>query len=282
MKQIKVLQLIDSLQAGGAEMVAVNLANELSKNNQVVSYLASSREGGMLQQRILPAVHFFALNKKNARDVKALYRLYRFIKKEKIELVHAHSTSFYFPVLLKRFCGFKLVWHDHYGIQIDMQKGKRHYPVKPFTRYFDFSFAVTRHLVETDKKFFSIPAEKILFLPNFSNVEMQPGNTHTTPEFMGNRWERVVCLANLRPQKDHLNLLKAFQLVLTLRPTSYLYLVGMGGGDNYEREVLEAIEHLRIGSHVKWLGGQTYPAEILNHCSIGVLSSESEGMRLPL
>jgi glycosyltransferase involved in cell wall biosynthesis len=283
MRQIKVLQMIDSLHAGGAEMVAVNLANELSKNEQVVSYLVSSRVGGMLVQRISPGVRHFVLNKKRATDVRALWRLYRFIKKERIDIVHAHSTSFYFPVLLKRFCRFKLVWHDHYGKQVNLENGKRDNPIKTFAPYFDFSFAVNKHLLETDQRFFGIPENKIMFLPNFSNVDKGLDNTNSSPtELKGNRWERVVCLANFRPQKDHLNLLRAFQLVHTLKPTSYLYLVGKGSGDACEREVLEAIDALGISSHVKWLGGLAYPAEILSRCGIGVLSSESEGLPLAI
>ena len=52
-KKIKVLQLIDSLQVGGAEVLAVNIANALSKQG-LVSHLCATRTEGPLKENIEP------------------------------------------------------------------------------------------------------------------------------------------------------------------------------------------------------------------------------------
>ena len=39
MKKVRVLQLIDSLQIGGAEVMAVNINNLLNKNNEIQSFI---------------------------------------------------------------------------------------------------------------------------------------------------------------------------------------------------------------------------------------------------
>ena len=60
---MKVLQLIDSLQAGGAEHVAVNYANALAPRIEA-SFLCSTREEGMLKTSLSKDVQYLFLNKK--------------------------------------------------------------------------------------------------------------------------------------------------------------------------------------------------------------------------
>lgn len=283
LRPIKVVQLIDNLNPGGAEMVAVNLANELSTRPGYVSYLVSSRQGGLLEKRIRSGVQFFILNKKSSRDLQAFRRFRRFLVKENIDIVHAHSTSFYFPAILKPFGRFKLVWHDHYGKALDYKTGKRSYPVKPFARFFDYCFAVNQQLVETDRRFFGIDANRISYLPNFSTSDKPiPGEMVETPVLQGNKEDRLVCLANFRAQKDHLNLLNAVKIIRERRPERpfWVYLVGIGFEDDYQELVLRSIRNLGLSDQVSWLGKLQYPSLVLEQCRMGVLSSASEGLPL--
>ena len=63
-KKLKVIQLIDSLKPGGAEMMAVNIANELGCEDGIASHLCATRLEGGLKEKLTPAVHYFFLNKK--------------------------------------------------------------------------------------------------------------------------------------------------------------------------------------------------------------------------
>ena len=69
-KKIKVLQLIDSLQVGGAEVLAVNIANTLSKQ-RIVSHLCATRKEGPLKENIEPAVGYLFLERKKTVDIKS-------------------------------------------------------------------------------------------------------------------------------------------------------------------------------------------------------------------
>lgn len=152
-----------------------------------------------------------------------------------------------------------------------------------FARSFDYTFAVNQVLVETDIRFFKIPAAKIIYLPNFSLTGLEDSrSTGEKIPLKGRKEDRLVCLANFRPQKDHLNLLTAFREVIDRKPLTQLYLIGVGNGDTCEREILEYIEINKLQENVHWLGGQMYPGEILRDCAIGVLPSESEGLPLAL
>ncbi|GAL61464.1 glycosyltransferase [Algibacter lectus] len=91
---MKVLQLIDSLEAGGAERVAVNYANGLVHMIDA-SYLCTTRAEGLLKGELNKDVGYLFLNKKKTIDVKAIKRLHQFIKNEDIDIIHAHGSSFF-------------------------------------------------------------------------------------------------------------------------------------------------------------------------------------------
>ena len=106
---MKVLQIIDSLHPGGAEKMAVNLFNGLNNNKDVESFLCVTREEGLLKDEIVDFSKYLFLNRKKLLDFRALRSLHLFIKSNKINVVHAHSTSYFFAFLLKFFLNKKIV-----------------------------------------------------------------------------------------------------------------------------------------------------------------------------
>src|SRR5690606_1386313 len=115
---MRVLQLIDSLRPGGAERMAVNYANGLASRIDA-SFLCCTRMEGLLKEQLSPEVGYLFLDKKSVFDRKAFLLLKRFIKENRIDLIQAHSSSFFLAVLIKMSLpGIKLVWHDHYGREL--------------------------------------------------------------------------------------------------------------------------------------------------------------------
>src|SRR6188768_2344501 len=112
--KLVVAQIIDTLRPGGAEMVAVNMANALSELPGITSILIVTRQTGMLEKKVVKGVKLYFLDKKKALDLSAFLSFRQILKKEKVDIVHAHSSSFYFPAVLRRLMSFRLVWHDHY------------------------------------------------------------------------------------------------------------------------------------------------------------------------
>ena len=121
---MRIVQLIDSLEAGGAERMAVHYANALSEKI-AFSGLVATRKEGVLKQDIQPIVSYAFLGRKNKFDFKAIGLMLDYIKKNQIEIVHAHGSSYFFGVLVKIFCPkIKLIWHDHYGNRAKDHKQK--------------------------------------------------------------------------------------------------------------------------------------------------------------
>lgn len=272
---MRVLQLIDSLDAGGAERVAVNFANGLQDHIDG-SYLCVTRKEGLLKTSIKTVEHYLFLNKKKTIDLKALIVLKRFIKKHRIAIIHAHSTSIFTAVMVKLLgARVKIIWHDHYG-KSDYLNERPKWALKFCTFFINYIFSVNDKLVEWSKK--ELGFKKTSYLENFVSFSNQPVETVLT----GEDGYRIVCLANLRPQKDHINLINAFHLFYTAHPKYSLHLIGKDFNDDYSAEIKQLIIDLRLENAVSIYGSRNDTFQILKQAKIAVLASKSEGLPLAL
>src|SRR5690606_11803772 len=225
---MRVLQLIDSLRPGGAEKMAVNIANALLPHVDR-SFLCCTRQEGMLKDEIKPEVRYLFLNKKSRLDPKAILGLRKYIIENKIDIVHAHSTSFLLAGLLKLAgSNFKLIWHDHYGESENLEK-REIIVLKKFSRFFAGIISVNTDLKDWAEK--NLNGKKVIEIKNF--IPEPDSASHCRTQLKGNKDAfKIICVANLRPQKDHLNLLKAFELMDPELGVS-LHLIGEDPGTKY-------------------------------------------------
>ncbi|MEX0996598.1 MAG: glycosyltransferase [Flavobacteriaceae bacterium] len=272
---MKILHLIDSLNPGGAERMAVGYANALAEREFEV-YLWSSREEGLLKNSIHPRVHYRFLNRKGPLGIKALQEAIQLIKKEKIQLIHAHSTSYVFGTLLKLFCPkIKLIWHDHHGNRSQATANRKRSLVL-CSRYFDAVFTVNQTLKSWHQK--HLKNHNIFYIPNFV--------THPSKgvaRFETNSRENIlVCVANLRIPKNHTNLITAFAEVYKSHPDWKLHLIGKVKDDDYSKSLRSLIIHYNLEDAVSIMGEQADVYSFLNKARIGVLSSDMEGLPMSL
>ncbi|TGV04437.1 glycosyltransferase [Flavivirga rizhaonensis] len=272
---MRVLQLIDSLQIGGAERVAVNIANALI-NEKVTSFLCATREEGLLKKSLSENVEYKFLNKKKTIDFSAIIRLNKFIKNNNIDIIHAHSTSFFLATIIKLFNRkITVIWHDHYG-NSEFLKDRKFRVLKFCSVYFSHVFSVNRSLEAWAKE--NLKAKSVSYLSNFAIINKTLKNT----KLKGRDGNRIICLANLRPQKDHFTLLEAFKKVIDLYPNWTLHCVGKDFNDEYSRLIHHKIDDMGLKDNVFLYGSKPDVFNILNQCEIGILSSKSEGLPLAL
>jgi glycosyltransferase involved in cell wall biosynthesis len=274
-RSLKVLQLIDSLEIGGAERVAVNLANALAEQG-VQSHLCATRFGGPLESFLLQDVKILILNKKQTIDFSALYRLVTYIRSNGIEVLHAHSSSFFIANLVRFFCRVEIVWHDHNGILHSRPK----WIYRLFSLQWAFVISVNQQLALWSQQNLWLHTSRVRYLPNFADLGAM--NTDLTPNLPGKTDQRIVCLANLRYPKDHLTLINAFQKVHQQIPQAHLFLIGKDSQDDYSEQLKSQIQAYNLKHQVHVLGSRNDVAAILQQCAVGVLSSEFEGLPVAL
>ncbi|WP_067150587.1 glycosyltransferase family 4 protein [Pseudotamlana agarivorans] len=272
---MRVLQLIDTLNTGGAERMAVNFANMLSTQIKG-SYLCATRAEGLLKASVLKEVSYLFLNKKSTLDFKAIKKLSRYIIENKIDVIHAHATSFFLATLMKLLNPKLIViWHDHYGNSEFLEQRPR-FVLKKCSKFFNHVFTVNKTLEAWDRQ--NLLVKKVTFLSNF----VSPDTNLAITKLQGMSEKRMVCLANLRPQKDHLNLLKAFEIVVENHQDWTLHLVGKDFEDDYAKGVKNHIFEHQLDQKVFIYGSCKDVSQILQSCDLGVLSSKSEGLPLAL
>ena len=271
----RVLQLIDSLEAGGAERLSVSFANVLADKEEA-SFLCTTRSEGTLKSTINTTVGYLFLEKQSSIDIKAILKLRSFVKKNRINTIHAHSTSFFIATFVKLiYPKVQLIWHDHYG-QSEFLEQRPKQILKFCSRFFSHIFCVNQILVKWSQQ--NLNCNSVSYLQNFAMLN----DSEKITELKGEKGKRILCLANLRPQKDHFTLLKAFEEVIKVHSDWTLHCVGKDFKDEYSNKVSQYIKDNNLENHIYSYGSCTDIKHILSQCEIGVLSSKSEGLPISL
>ena len=274
---IAVLQVVDTLKLAGLESVAVNYSNLLAQRG-VRSYLCSTRASGPLAANIDRGVGHLLLKRRKLIDLGGLKRFVQFIRLQQIDIIHAHGTSLFFSALgsmLTRTS--KLIWHEHCG-----RSHAEHRPVGLYRLALIRAagiIAVNEPLAKWARESLKVPADRVWYVPNFVQ---RPTRLGKSPQLPGTPGKRVVCVANLRPEKDHLTLVNAMKRVCEREPDATLFLVGDHANQSHAAKVKELVRLHNLQENVFLLGPRKDVWGILNECNVGVLSSASEGMPLAL
>jgi glycosyltransferase involved in cell wall biosynthesis len=273
---MRILQIIDSLEGGGAERMAVNYANTLVDAIDFSGLVVTRKEGQLLNQ-VNNKVSYLYLNKIGTIDLNALYRLRKFVIKNKVEIVHAHSTSFFLAFLLKLSCpSLHLIWHDHYGDSEFLYK-RPSLALRIMLPFFNGIIAVNQNLkLWAEQK---IHFKNVVYLPNFPSKENEVLE-QTVLE--GTKGKRIVSLANLRMQKNHFLLLEVAKKVQISHPEWTFHLVGKDFGDDYSRQIKKLVLEFSLEKNVFIYGSKQDVKNILEQSNIAILTSQSEGLPVAL
>lgn len=273
---MRIIQIIDSLEAGGAERMAVNYANALADTIEFSGLVVSRKEGPLLNQ-IKREVDYLFLNKKHSLDLKAFWKLRQFVKLNKVAIIHAHSTSFFIAFLLKlSLPSLQLIWHDHYGDSEFLSK-------RP-TLLLKFCLSFFRGIISVNQKLKSWSEEKmqfknVIYLPNFPSKQIEV--TEQTV-LVGIQGKRIVSLANLRVQKNHFLLLEVARKIKLSHPEWTFHLIGKDFKDGYSEQIKRTILDNKLENNVFVYGSKKDIGSILKQANIAVLTSQSEGLPVAL
>ncbi|PXY44096.1 glycosyltransferase family 4 protein [Flavobacterium hydrophilum] len=273
---MRVVQIIDSLEAGGAERMAVNYANALAKKIEF-SALVATRKEGVLKNQIDLKVPYLFLEKKKRIDVKAVFKLRKFIKDNNVDIIHAHSSSFFIAVLVKlTLLRLKIIWHDHYGISQDLTF-RKNLGLKWGSLFFTGTIAVNESLKKWAESY--LWCSKVVYFPNFILNVFQ---ANEKIELKGITGKRIICVANLRPQKNHKLLIEVADLIKEKFPDWTFHLFGKDFEDDYSDQIKNSIKNLKLEKNTFFYGTVQDVSTVLKQCDIAVLPSLSEGLPLSL
>lgn len=273
----RVMHVVDTLARGGTERVAATLSG-LGARRGLHTHLCTTRSEGPLAMELPRTVGRLELSRKTSCDIPAVRKLVRYIQAQRIELLHAHSSSVFIAAAASLFPPYPaLVWHDHYGNHGVRKRNPWAFRlVRP---RIDAVIAVSESLAQWSVEQLGMTAQRVFFVPNCATL---PPGQELSPDLPGRRGYRIVCAANLRPQKDHLTLIRAMRAVAARVPAAHLLLAGAIGDAAYAAAVRQEVERCKLQGQVTFLGSRPDLGGVLRACDIGVLSSRSEGLPLAL
>lgn len=272
---IRIIQLIDSLEPGGAERIAVTIANELV-DNVAFSGLVVTRLEGSLKNTINENVRYAFVNKKKAIDFSALLCLRDFVKTNKVNIIHAHGSSYFFAILLKlTMPSVQIFWHDHFGNRVKSQKG--YFLLRLFSVFFSGVFTVNEALKNWAQE--KLRVKYVEFLPNFTSE-----STDEIPVTIlkGDPNKSIVFLANLHHPKNHILALKSFLISKIANEGWNLHLIGKDKKDSYSEELKNFIQQNDLQEAVFIYGSCNDVSSILKQAKVGILVSSYEGFPVTL
>lgn len=267
MRKIKVMHLITGLNVGGAEKVVYDLSLELNRrghNNLVVGisdkdFLAKMfRESGI-------NVQILGVNKKINSFVKGLFSLVSLIKKNEINIIHAHMThALIMAVCIKFFMpGLKIVFTSH-NFNVGSKKREKVISIlKPF-RNIDIIFS--------KKMWKGMYKKNAVVIPNGINTALYKMNIEKNKVFT------YLAIGRIEAVKNHKFLAEA-AVKLRAEIDFEIHIVGDG---ILKEELLAYIQDNNLENIFKILGYRKDINTICNQSHVFVLPSLWEGLPISL
>ena len=281
-KKVKVLHVLNNLDRGGAENYVLKLIRNLD-DSRFENYLAYTRGGPLLGRAQELPIELFKMSDRvlNFRNIPsnliAMYRLFAFVRRREIDVIHVHLFEAYFWVFFVAFLARISLVRTVVGTRKDVHPWSA-----PIERLFSRStarlVALTQFSFE-ELRGFGIEADKIEVIPNGVECSVldavsRCGKNHLKRE-LGIGDEKVIgSVGRLHWHKNHEMFLKAGALVCADRRELKFVI----DGDGPLRQPLETlICELEIADRVLLNGWSEDVHALMAIFDIFVLSSVTEG-----
>ena len=279
-----ICQLLHSLQLGGAEILATRLTRQLAGSYRFV--LACLEEVGTLG-RELQAEGFMVevLGRRPGIDWRCMLRMKNLLRRERVDLVHAHQYTPFFYSAMARFPSRRppILFTEHGRPFPDYPRPKRLAANRVLLGRRDRIVAVGQAVRQALIVNEGIPDRRVEVI--YNGIDMTAfsagGDRSALRHELDLGPDDLVLLqvARLDPYKDHATALRTIEIVARSRPEARLVLVGEG---SEEAKIREMIRERGLAPYVRLLGLRTDVARILPVADLFLLTSITEGIPVTL
>ena len=274
----RILQIVQHLQPGGIETMALDLMERAGPDRDVQILSLEGRKDAAIEgwprlAKNAERLHFLA--KRPGLDQTAVFRLVAILKKQSIDVVHTHHIGpLIYGGIAARLAGLRVVHTEHDAWHLS---GARRSKVQSLiNKVVKPVFVADANLVALAVKS-AIPTIDPIVIHNGVDAEkFAPGDKQAARRRLGLPADRKIigCAARLEPVKGHSVLLKA----LSLMPND-VDLVLAGDGSLYQ-ELRAMAAALDIAPRVHFLGRVDDMVTFHQAQDVFCLASEKEGLPL--
>jgi len=278
-----ICQVLHTLDVGGAEVLATQHARRLAVSYRFVFACLDSL--GTLGEELLgEGFPVEVLGRVAGVDLGCSHRLARFLRRERVDLVHAHQYTPFFYAATARFLYRRppVLFTEHGRSFPDYPRPKRiavnRLLLQRRDRVVGVGEAVRQALIANE----GIPPGRVSVI--YNGVDL-PACSSIAPDRQKVRRELgvsdsdlvIIQVARLDPLKDHATAIRVIEQVSRRRPDAALVLVGDGPEGEMIRDL---IGQKRLESHVRMLGLRKDVPRLLPAADVALLTSVSEGIPL--
>ncbi len=260
---MKVLQIIDKLDVGGAERVFVNLSNLLFNEGIEVSVL-TFHNSGLLQKSINKNINIIDFQRKSKISIQSSIKLAEIIKN--FDIIHVHMRHVYRYVKMVAIIfnvKTKVILHDH----------SSNFNKTPFLLN---SILRPKYYIGVSKSLLAWAVLKLKVKNNFCfllrNTVLSIDNLKGSSIRKG-----AVIVGNIKPDK---NQIFAIQLVAILK--TELTIIGQIQDLDYYNNLKKEIKRLGLKDKITFIHNETNVQRILNNYQFAINASKRESGPLVL
>jgi glycosyltransferase involved in cell wall biosynthesis len=274
---MKIVQLLPSLDLGGMERLAVDLALQQKAEGHEPAIYCASHLGDLAHEAEAAHVPVHSFGKTTGFSPRLIWDLARRLRVDRPDVLHAHNALVLHyaiaaarlsrvPVVVNTRHGGNMNWDPH--CERIWRHGVRWADAVIFISERGRDYYVARDRISTRNtsviyngidlaKFTACPARPAAALPRF----------------------RVGCVGRLVPAKDHVTLIRSFALVNSILPEAQLHILGDGPCRN---AISQTAQSLGIANRVFLHGASFDVPGFLSTLDLFVLSSLDEGLPISL
>ena len=280
---MKIMYLLFSFTVGGTERLVANICNQMdAQNEEVHLYIINDLIDDNLFNTLNKNIHIKLLRRKvGSKDkISPLFEVAKYIKKNKIEVVHCNSFNAPELLILSKIVNphCKVVSTIHGMGQFEnIKKNKILLKNWVCDKFIGVSNAVAGDIVAA-----GIDKKKVVRV--YNGIETKKYDCAKLKKYDKNAIV-IGCVARIMPElKGQDILLEAIKIVKQQHPKVMVLFAG-GVAENQQRDYENLIKYVRDNSleeNVKFLGNVDNIPEFLNKIDIYVVPSRSEGFGLAL
>ncbi len=285
-RKINILFVLPNFDTGGSERLVIDIIKNMDKDRFSPS-LAVFFSGEYEKEFIKLGVPFYVIHKDGLRSkVSVILYLKRILREQKIDIVNTHHTS----PLIQGFLPFKilsksiLIHTEHTRLDYDKRiSAKILFFEKLILKKADMVVGISKEVCEYFEKILMVPKNKIEMIRNgvdLTKFHMKNFDREAYRMKLGFKKDDLIVgtFANFRPQKNHVNLIRAITILNQSRLNKIKFI--MCGSGPTEAYIKNISSELNIQDNVIFMGTRFDIPELMNILDAYCLPSDYEGLPL--
>ncbi|MGG0413135.1 glycosyltransferase family 4 protein [Peribacillus simplex] len=274
---MSIAMIIPSLETGGAESMAYQLAKKLDKNKFNLHFIClSSRKETFFEKELYKSgVNITYMDKGLGVDIKVFFQIWKILNQKKIGLVHTHlgACLYVFPWIFSH--KIKLI-HTIHSTPLKELPYLHRFILKILYKIRKaVPIAISDNIKKQTSVLYGLKNETIPVI--YNPVQIDQFNSESSNKDY--KTLTFVCVARLTKPKNHSMLLRAFSKVNQKYQNTKLLIVGDG---ELREELEKETNFLKLTNCVKFLGKVDNIPYILSESDVFVLSSYYEGLPMTI